>query len=52
MQAILIINIYAKYTEKIHKRLFDKIIIIDMHTIFVIDIYAKIIINKNYDNLI
>ena len=49
MQAIHIINIYAKYIEKINSRLFDKIILINLHTIS--DIYANMI-NKNYDYII
>ena len=48
---IRIINIYANYIKKINIRLFDKIILIDMPAICIINMYAKKI-NKNHDYLI
>ena len=44
MQAILIIDIYAKYIKKINARLFDKIILINTPVICIINMYAKIIL--------
>ena len=46
MQAIRIIDIYAKYIKKINTRLFDKIILIYTHEIYIINMYAKIIDNS------
>ena len=46
MQAIRIIDIYAKYIKKINTRLFDKIILINTHKIYIINMYAKIINNS------
>ena len=46
MQAIRIIDIYAKYIKKINTRLFDKIILINMHEIYIINMHAKIINNS------
>ena len=46
MQAIRIIDINAKYIKKINTRLFDKIILIYTHEIYIIIMYAKIIDNS------
>ena len=46
MQAIRIIDINAKYIKKINTRLFDKIILINTHEIYIINMYAKIINNS------
>ena len=43
MQAIRIIDIYAKYIKKFNTRLSDKIILINTPTICIINMYAKII---------
>ena len=43
MQAIRVIDIYAKYIKKINTILFDKIILIDTRAICIINMYAKII---------
>ena len=46
MQAIRIIDINAKYIKKINTRLFDKIILINTHEIYIINMYGKIINNS------
>ena len=42
MQAIRIVDIYAKYIKKIDTGLFDKIILINTPAICIINMYAKI----------
>ena len=43
MQAIHILDIYAKYIKELNTRLFDKIILINTPAICIVKMHAKII---------